>query len=174
MKPPVERMRGAMLPGMHLSDVPLVSEEDQRAFFEASLACALAAQAKAGAVERWFGVAGAILRICFAGERLVEYLAPALAHLEIPAAARADAVFHVWDSESTGIGMVPPICSREHFSGRGDIWSMVSPRFKSAFLQAEVAVALMDVETATGVFWIQSASELPYWATASPMRNLFH
>jgi GT2 family glycosyltransferase len=70
--------------------------------------------------------------------------------------------------------MAPPICPREHFSGRGDIWSMVSPRFKSAFLSAEVAVALMDVETATGVFWIHSASELPYWATASPMRNLFH
>jgi GT2 family glycosyltransferase len=175
MKPAIESlMRGAMLPAVHLSDVPLVSEEEQRSFFEASQGCALAAEAKSGTVERWFNVAGAILRICFAGERLVECLAPALAHLEIPAAARADAVFHVWDSESTGVAMAPPICPRDHFSGRGDIWSMVSPRFKSAFLSAEVAVALMDVETATGVFWIHSASELPYWATASPMRNLFH
>src|SRR6266404_8796821 len=109
--------------------------------------------------ERWFEVAGATLRVSFAGDRLVEYLAPALGHLEIPASSHADAVFHVWDSESTGVAMVPPICAREHFTGRGDIWSMASRRFKSAFLAAEVAVALMDVETATGVFWIRTACD---------------
>jgi len=174
LNPPVEKARAAMLEAVHMSDVPLVSEDEQRAFFEASLGRALAAEAKTGAVERWFEVAGATLRVSFAGDRLVEYLAPALGHLEIPASSHADAVFHVWDSESTGVAMVPPICAREHFTGRGDIWSMASRRFKSAFLAAEVAVALMDVETATGVFWIRTACDLPYWATASPMRNLLH
>src|SRR6266481_2293133 len=147
LNPPVEKARAAMLEAVHMSDVPLVSEDEQRAFFEASLGRALAAEAKTGAVERWFEVAGATLRVSFAGDRLVEYLAPALGHLEIPASSHADAVFHVWDSASTGVAMVPPICAREHVTGRGDIWRMASRRFKCAFLAAEGAVALMDVET---------------------------
>jgi GT2 family glycosyltransferase len=171
---PVERISPTTLHGVHMSDVPLLSEDAQRAFFEASLERAVAAEAKMGVVERWFEIAGAILRISFAGDRLVECLAPALAHLEIPAASRADAVFHVWDGESTGIAMAPPICAREHFSGRGDIWSMASRRFKSAFLGADVALALMDTRTRTAVFWIKTASDLPYWAMASPFRHLMH
>ena len=163
-----------MLRHVHKSDLPLKSEAAQRTFFERSLERALAAEAKTGLVERWFQVAGATLRVRFAGEGLIESLTPALAHLAIPAAAKADAVFHVFDSESTGIEMVPPICSRDHLTGRGDIWSLQSRRFRSAFLGAETAVALMDVETSTAVFWIQSAGRLPYWAKASPMRNLLH
>ena len=159
---------------LHKSDLPLKSEAAQRAFFERSLERALAAEAKAGLVERWFRIAGAILCVRFAGEGLIEALTPALAHLAIPAAAKADGVFHVFDSASTGIEMVPPICSRDHLTGRGDIWSLQSRRFRSTFLGAETAVALMDVETSTAVFWIQSAEGLPYWAKASPMRNLLH
>lgn len=49
--------------GVHMSDVPLLSEEAQRGFFEASLERAVAVEAKFGAVERWFEVAGATL-IC--------------------------------------------------------------------------------------------------------------
>lgn len=159
---------------LHKSDLPLKSEAAQRAFFERSLERALAAEAKAGLAERWFRIAGAILCVRFAGEALIESLTPALGHLAIPAAAKADGVFHVFDTEFTGIEMVPPICSRDHLTGRGDIWSLQSRRFRSAFLGAETAVALMDVETATAVFWIQSAEGLPYWAKASPMRNLLH
>ncbi len=173
MKPVAEEGLGRF-EARQLSDVPLMSEDEQRAFFEASLDRALAAQAKAGVIERWFEVAGATLRICFAGDRLIECFVPALAHLEVPARSRADAVFHVWDSESTGVAMVPPVCPREHFSGRGDIWGMASRRFKSGFLQAEAAVVLMDTESATGIYWTQTASILPYWAKASPLRNLFH
>ena len=159
---------------MHKSDLPLKSEAAQQAFFQRGLDCALAAEAKAGIVERWFQVAGAVLCVRFAGQGLLDCLTPALAHLAIPPAARADAVFHVFDSASTGVEMVPPICSHDHFTGRGDIWSMLSRRFRSAFLGAEIAVALMDVERATGVFWFRSADGLPYWAKASPMRNLLH
>jgi len=169
-----EQDHAQTLQHLHKSDLPLKSEAAQRTFFECSLERALEAEAKAGLVERWFQVAGATLCVRFAGEGLIESLTPALAHLAIPAAAKADGVFHVFDSESTGIQMVPPICSRDHLTGRGDIWSLQSRRFRSAFLGAETAVALMDVETSTAVFWIQSAGGLPYWAKASPMRNLLH
>lgn len=157
-----------------MSDLPEKSEDEQRAFFAATLDRALTAESKLGIVERWFEVAGSTLRVCFAGHRLVACFVPALAHLEVPAKPRADAIFHIWDSESTGVAMVPAICPKENFSSRGDIWGMASRRFKSNFLWSEAAVALMDVETATGVYWTRTASALPYWAKAAPLRNLLH
>jgi len=32
----------------------------------------------------------------------------------------------------------------------------------------------MDLETNTGIYWVQTAATLPYWVLASPLRTLFH
>ncbi len=151
-----------------------LSEEAQRAFFEASLERSLAAQAKRGAIERCFSLAGFMVSLRFAGEALAECFVPALAHLEVPEPSRPDAVFHIWDSESTGIEMIPPPCPQRCFTSRGDIWTMGSPRFRSAYLWSEYALNLFDTLSATGVYWTQGASPLPYWAKASPLRCLLH
>ena len=70
--------------------------------------------------------------------------------------------------------MVPPPCSRGCFTNRGDIWTMGSQRFRSAYLWSEYALSLFDTVTATGIYWTQAADPLPYWAKASPLRCLFH
>jgi hypothetical protein len=158
----------------HKSDLPHRSEDEQRAFFHAALGRALEAEAKVGSVERYFKLVGAVLRVIFAGDSLAESFVPALSHLEIPAAARADAVFHVWDSESTGVEMVAPLFTRACFTHRGDIWTMGSQRFKSAYLWSEYALNLLDTVTATGIYWTQAAAPLPYWAKAAPLRTLLH
>ncbi len=174
MNSPSEKPRQSASRPVHLSDVPLASEAAQEAFFAATLAQALAAEAVMGAVERWFAVAGANLRISFAGEALIEHLVPALAHLEISPAAHADATFHIWDTDSTGIAMMPPLSPKTHFTKRGDIWSLLSPRFRSACLIGEPAVALMDVEGAVGIYWAESAAALPSSARVHPLLSLVH
>jgi hypothetical protein len=158
----------------HKSDLPHRSEDEQREFFHAALDRALAAGAKVGTIERTFALAGSVLSVRFAGDRLAQCFTPALAHLEVPPVLCPDAVFHVWDSESTGVEMVPPICSRDSFTQRGDIWGLGSRRFRSAFHWGEFAVALMDVQASIGVYWTPTAETLPYWAKASPLRSLFH
>jgi len=161
-------------PVAHKTDLPHRTEDEQSAFFHAALERSIAAEAAAGTVERWFELAGFVLRVVFAGNGLVECFMPALAHLEIKAVGRADAVFHVWDSESTGVQMVEPLVTRECFTHRGDIWTMGSQRFKSAYLWSEYALNLFDAVAATGVYWAQAAGPLPYWAKAAPLRSLFH
>ncbi len=156
------------------SDLPYRSELEQQAFFQQALGRAKAAESAAGTIDRYFDVAGFVLKITFAGPALVEDFCPALMHLEVRAQERVDAHFHVWDSESTGIAMVQPICSHEAFTDRGDIWGMGSLRYRSAFHWGEYAVALMDTRTATGMYWTHSPLVLPYWAKASPLRTLFH
>ena len=174
MTPPNENPHQRQPGRAHLSDVPLASEEAQRGFFAAALAGAVAAERRSGVVERWFEVAGAALRLSFAGEALMESLAPALADLAMVPAAHADATFHIWDSESTGIAMPPPICPQGHFTKRGDIWSMRSRRFKSACQASEPSLALMDVDTATGIFWAGGASALSQSTRAHPLLDLLH
>ena len=158
----------------HRTDLPHRTEAEQRAFFEAALQRTLVAEEKAGAVERWFELAGRVLRIVFAGTAMADCFAPALAHRQIEPAPRADAVFHVWDSESTAVGMIPPIFTRGCYTQRGDIWTMGSRRFRSAYFWGEFTLSLFDVETAVGLCWAHAASSLPFWAKAAPLRPLLH
>ena len=94
-------------------------ESEQRAYFHAALERAIAAESKAGTVERFFSLAGSVLNLKFAGDSLAGAFTPALAHLEIAPTAYPDAVFHIWDSESTGMEMVPPPTSRGCFTKSG-------------------------------------------------------
>jgi Glycosyl transferase family 2 len=151
-----------------------LSEEEQGSFFQAALERSLVAEAKAGTIERHFSLAGYVICLRFAGEALAQCFTPALAHLAVPATGRPDAVFHIWDSQSTGIEMIPPPCPHGCFTSRGDIWTMGSQRFRSAYLWSEYALNLFDSVSATGVYWTQGSSPLPYWAKASPLRCLLH
>jgi hypothetical protein len=153
---------------------PQKSEDEQRAFFHAAVDRALAAEAKAGIIERCFALAGFVVSVKFAGDALAQCFVPALAHLEVPPTSCPDAVFHVWDSKSTGTDMLPPPCPQSCFTSRGDIWTMGSSRFKSAYLWSEYALNLFDTVTAIGLYWTQAAEPLPYWAKASPLRCLLH
>ena len=51
----------------------------------------------------------------FAGERLTRHLLPALEHLAVATGRVPQMTIHVWDSESTGVAMIPP-------PGISDIW----------------------------------------------------
>jgi hypothetical protein len=70
--------------------------------------------------------------------------------------------------------MVPPPFTQGCLTGRGDIWTMESRRFRSAYLWSEYALNLFDSTAATGIYWTPSPAPLPYWAKASPLRCLLH
>lgn len=150
------------------------AEAEQAAFFEAALARTREAEARAGAVERCFGIAGATLSVRFASAALEAAFVPALAHLEMPAPAPADAVIHVWDSHSADTPMVPPPFTQGCLTGRGEIWTMASRRYRSAYLWGEHALALYDAASATGLYWTPSPGPMPSWAKAAPLRCLLH
>jgi hypothetical protein len=159
-------------PGM-ISDTPLKTEAEQAAFFAAALEATLAAEAAAGVTDQDIAIAGAAVRLRFASPTLARLFLPALSHLPAPG-RESDAVFHIWDSDSSGIPMAPPPCARACFTDRGDIWGFMSERYRSAFHWSELSVNLLDTQTGTGIFWVQEAESLPYWTRSSPLRTLFH
>ena len=166
-------MKDPFRPGT-ISDEPLRSEMEQQAFFAAALERSLSAEERAGVVARDILIAGSRLRLMFSGESLYREFMPALAHLEVPPTTAANIAIHIWDSESTGIAMVNPICRHECFTRRGDIWGLASERIRSAFHWVEGSVNLLDFESRIGIYWVPTAVTLPYWAKASPLRTLFH
>ena len=150
------------------------TEEEQVAFFESVHERYRQAVGNAGEVHRDYRIAGTIVRLSFAGERLVPYLTRALEHLRIEPVETPDATFCVWDSVSTRVSMLTPPCDREAFSDRGDLWGFNSRRIKTAFHYHDFSVNLFDHDRRTGIYWVQNAALLPYWVLASPLRTLFH
>lgn len=156
------------------SDTPVRADAEQQSFFDAALNLAREAEARAGALEHYLNIADTVVRLIFAGEELRRHFMPALRHLEVPPDPDAGVTFHIWDSETTGVEMLPPPCSPNNFTDRGDIWGWNSARIRSAFHWIEYSVNLMDCETNQGVYWVRTARTLPYWTKASPLRTLLH
>src|SRR5205814_2337093 len=121
-----------------------------------------------------FRIAGSVVRLSFAGAALEPLFTRALAHLRIAPVAAPDVTFCLWDSQSTGVPMLPPPCDRDRFSDRGDLWGFHSRRIKTAFHYHDYSVNVLDHDRATGVYWVQGPRLLPYWTVASPLRTLLH
>jgi hypothetical protein len=164
------------------ADIPVVSqpvdvqrtEEEQRAFFDDVMASTRQAFLARAPIEHVLDVAGVVVRLLFAGPRLEQEFMGALAHLECEVTRQPSATFYVWDSDSTGVAMVPPPCDQGAFTDRGDIWGFSSTAVRSAFHWSELSLNLLDVAGGVGVYWIDTTDNLPFWAKSSPMRSLFH
>lgn len=162
-----------MIPG-HRSDLPHRSEADQAQFHAVVQDLSVEALRRAGRVVRRISVAGTDFRLVFAGPLLADAFMPALSHREVDDVGPADYSFHIWDSASTGVTIAPPPVEQHCFSDRGDIWTFHSRRWRSAFHWSDFSLQLLDAESGNGIFWMQSATAMPYWSIASPMRTLFH
>jgi hypothetical protein len=159
---------------VHKEDMAAASETEQEEFFDAVLEKTLQAEAATGVVEHFFRVAGSIVRLVFAGDPLAELFVPALRHLEIEPSSDIAMTFHVWDSESTGVEMIPPPFHSDRFTDRGDIWGFGSERIRTAFHWIECSVNVMKLDSSIGIYWVKTTQTLPYWCKASPLRTLFH
>lgn len=158
-----------------IGDQQAKTESEQVAFFAQCYERFLKAARSAGAFDHFYRVAGTTVCLTFAGEHLVPYVTPALEHLRVPTVNHLpDLTLCIWDSDSTSVKMVPPPCTHESFTDRGEVRGFNSSRIKFAFFWTEYSVNLMDHSTKIGIYWVPKAEALPYWAQAAPLRTLFH
>lgn len=155
-------------------DAKVLDEAAQQAFFDAVMRATREAQRRLPVIERHIRLAGVRIRLRFAGQAQCDHFIGPLSHLLADDAGEADATFHIWDSATAKLGVPPPPCPRSHFTDRGDIWGMESPRFLSAFHWVECGLAVMDTQAREAIYWTDDAASLPYWAYASPLRTLLH
>ena len=155
-------------------DKPQKTEAEQVEFFQICYERFQKAKDAAGESSHFYRIGGTTVRLLFAGDHMVPFLTPALEHLRIPETGTADVTLCIWDSDSTATKMVPPPFTWDCFTDRGDIWGFSSRRIKTAFHWIECSLNLMDLETSTGIYWVETADTLPFWVHASPLRTLFH
>lgn len=150
------------------------SLEEQKTFFRSAYNCFLKAKASVGLIDYYYRICETSVRLSFAGDALVPHITPALSHLGIPEVKVPDLTICLWDSVSTNTSMVPPPWERDRYTYRGDVWGYNSSRIKTAFHWIEFSLNMLDLETNTGLFWVEHTQGLPFWVNASPLRTLLH
>ena len=162
-------------------------DADRIAFFEALAEGFRRAARAADTIEKDYRVAGARLRLRFAGGALVPILDPALSHLAAEPSgghsALADCTIELFDSASTATPL--PLLVRslvdllrlrwwEHLDNRREISRYHGGPLRAAFHLGPDILSVLDVERRRALYWVNDASDLPYYERGYPITNLLN
>ena len=130
---------------------------------------------RTGTVVRDFAVADLRLRMEFAKGETEKAFARAFAHIEIPRAGDPDLTIAVWDSDSTGSAPLRATWGIDDYGSERLIKGFNDARYFAIAPFCPVpAFGMIDRKTRRGFHWVRSATELPHWEHAAPMRPLLH
>ena len=156
-----------------MAEPALTARPDSAAFLEDLEAKAASAAGAVGGFEDCdLAVAGASVRLRFAGRSLRRVFMPALAHLEAAPVPRPDLVVRIWDSESTGTTMVPSPWGRDDFRQHGAIRGLFGDGLYAVFVRGASTLSVVDAGRGDAWFWVKVPSELPSLERAAPLRTL--
>jgi hypothetical protein len=157
-----------------LISLELLPTQDPLSFFEDIYRVSQQAIAGSeGQINYFYQIGDSKICLSFAGKGLVSAIAPALAHLVIPAVNNPDLTIVLWDSKTTQTPMPPPVWQREHLQKRGEISNLSNDRICTCFQCGSNALSVLDLERNLGIYWVNKPEELPYWETGSPLKNIF-
>ncbi|MBD2578883.1 serine kinase [Oscillatoria sp. FACHB-1406] len=156
--------------------IPDTTPQDSLAFFESIEELFQKAVTSVGGTrDRFYCIAGFKIRLQFATEALIPDLTPALEHLAVEPFSEADLTVCLWDSHSTHTPMPPPPWKRyQHHPKRGEILGFNSDRIHTSFQWGSYALSLLDRDRNLGIYWVETAAQLPYWEGGSPLRTIFN
>ena len=124
--------------------------------------------------DRYFRIAGHLIRMRFAGSSMLSSLAPALDHLAVAPAAGVALTVSLFDSAGSGLRLPPPPWSWNGINGRGDIRGSEDNRIGAAFQLGAGILSLYDRESERAIYWIDDAQRLPMHESATPLRTILH
>lgn len=127
-----------------------------------------------GCVDRYYCIAGFAVRLRFAGEALLPYITPALAHLATEPVGEPVLTVCLWDSDSTNIVMPPPPWQADDYREGGEIRGFVDERIHTIVQIGVNALSVLDRERNLGIYWVKTAKQIPYYESAAPLRAIFH
>jgi len=128
-----------------------------------------------GAVDRFYSIAGHVIRISFAGTALISKLTRALAHLSSePSPFPAFTIF-VWDSASTGTALPEPPRDIQKFLERREMCGVKGDRIHAAFEFAErMRLSILYREKHIAVHWVPDSTSTPFYESAAPFLAILH
>jgi len=154
------------------SDAPAAGAA--RFFEELHSRVAAAERAGGGPIDRWFDIAGGVVRLRFAGPAMVDFACRALSHLPCDPVVEPDLTVHLWDSGSTGIALPPPPPQFERFRGNGAIEGDDDSGIRAAFVASAEALSVFDPPTRTAIHWVRDATTIREYDKPAPLRLLLN
>jgi hypothetical protein len=144
-------------------------------FFDDALASFEQAAAHAGSIVWDLDVAGRVVRLRFAGEGLIPLITPALEHLRIEQMSEdPDFTVSLFDTESTGVRMVPAPWDASAYRRKGEIAGYNDERFRTVYEPGVDILQVFDAHRPAAVYWSPSFRFVPWWESSFPMRVAFH
>lgn len=161
--------------------LPVTDAPEPTACFDLMLAGFDRAAARSEPMERWYRFGELTARLRFAGDSLVSVLSPALAHLRVEPEGPPDLDVHLWDSASTQEPLSPllALLTREiqrdpyrWLSPRHELLGISNERVPATRDQWSGVFSVFDRESNRAVYWVDSASKVPYFEQGAPLRTL--
>ena len=123
--------------------------------------------------ERWFQIAGCMVRVRFIGPSLLEIVVPALSHLEVaPSRLHADLTIYCWEFASLGMEFPKAPVTIEAFNPRGEVRGLNNNRFHTAFESGGRLLSLMDSHLREAVYCVGDGADIPRYVVAEPIRGV--
>lgn len=170
--------------GWHLGQQTVLerfTEDDRQCFFNTLYHWFERITETTGTIDRFFDIGGSTVRLRFATENMADTLTRAISHLETEPIEKADLTIGLWDDVSTGIRLptlLPAYLNAlrchcyKYLDPRLNIKPLCSDRFQMHFKVGPDILSALDRERDLGLYWIENASELPYWERGSPLQAL--
>jgi hypothetical protein len=149
---------------------------DPVGFFDAAHASFSRAAVRVGARDHDVAVAGARVRLRFAGSALVPALLPALEHLRISARRGEAAQLTVccFDSASTAETMPAPAWGPHDYRPKGEIVGFNDDRIRTVFQPGIDILHLYDATRRVALYWVATPAIVPWWEASFPFRTIVH
>lgn len=154
---------------------PKTDQKDTLNFFNSVYELYEKAEVSAGGcIDRFYCIAGFKIRLKFAGEALIPYVIPAIAHLAIEPISDPALTICIWDSLSTNTAAPPPPNPNYHILKRGELQELTSDRIYTSFQWGAYTLSILDRDRNLAIYWVDSKKQIPYWKTGACLRTIFH
>ncbi len=119
-------------------------------------------------------LAGAAVRLRFAGAALPPVVIRPLAQLPRPVGDDRAATACLWDSESTGIALPEPPWQRRDIDQRWEVHGFGDEGIQTQHDPEAGVLTMFEPATRTGIWWAPSVAAVPWYDQAAPLRTLLH
>jgi hypothetical protein len=143
-------------------------------FFDVAHQHFLASVRETREVRKFYRLAGFTISLSFAGDTLVDFLTPALEHVEIGDGEKADLTICIWDGASTPIPPLEFPWPNNSFAMHGNVIGYNSDRIHTVFDSWMNILQAFDKKRDLALYWIKDRQKTPWWVGTSPLLFILH
>lgn len=143
-------------------------------FFDLAYQNFLGSLCRMSEVKKFYRLSHFTLCLQFAGEALVDFLTPALQHLEIDPPEKSDFTICIWDSISTHTPPMKLPWKEDAYAVRGNVIGYNNERVHTVFDSQMKILQVFDRERSLALYWIEDLNRAPWWIGASPLLFILH